>query len=386
MKKEYIVQSTHLKQFTKSIFQKTGVPAQEATDAADVLVWADLHGVNTHGVRNLKEIYITPLEKKQLKCASLFQIDQETPISARVNAGRGLGLSAACQGMQLAIAKARESGAGFVSMHSSHHLGAAGYFSMMAANQNMIGISMTGFFLPQGSDKGVLPTFGLAPMLSTNPLSIAFPTGNKPTFLLDMATSKVPYNRVQMMMQEGQSIPLGWGLDQKGQPTTDPAAVHYLLPLGGSREQGGHKGYGLALMVQVLCAVLSGGWSNDEQTQTSGTSPSPTSHFFHSGQNDNTSADKKNWRQKDDAHFFGAIRIDTFRPLEKFKESMDAMIQAIQSSPPSPEQERVYFPGEIEAETQKRRLAEGIPLSKQVVDDLLFLSSKYAIPLILQKV
>jgi LDH2 family malate/lactate/ureidoglycolate dehydrogenase len=179
-----------------------------------------------------------------------------------------------------------------------------------------------------------------------------------------MATSVVPYNRIEMMKELGQNIPLGWGLDAQGQPTTDPAAVRALLPLGGSREQSSHKGYGLALLVEVLCAVLSGAWSQ------TGAEPDPANPY----------------QQQHDAHFFGAIRVDQFRPVHEFKKDMDALIQTIHAAPRAPGQERIYVPGEIEHETAQKRLRDGIPLPPNVVTSLQALSGQYDLPLALSAI
>jgi LDH2 family malate/lactate/ureidoglycolate dehydrogenase len=246
-------------------------------------------------------------------------------------------------------------------MHNSHHIGAAGYYPMMAVAHDMIGLSMTGYLFAEGSEIGVLPTFGSQPLLSTNPLSFSFPTAEEPPFLLDMATSIAPYNRIEMMMQAGESIPFGWGLDGQGRPTTDPAALRHLFPLGGSQEQGGHKGFGLALLVEILSAVLSGGWSK------SSAGPKST--------------DDNQYTQTNDAHFFGAVRIDAFRNIDYFKRDIDALIRKVHTAPAENGHERVYVPGEIEYKTKQKRLQEGIPLPEMVVADLNELAAAFNVPL-----
>jgi L-2-hydroxycarboxylate dehydrogenase (NAD+) len=358
----HIIDSEALRRFSTQVFEQTGVPANQAQDAADVLVWANLHGVDTHGVRNLKKIYVERLEQGKILSNPEYIVEHETAVSARVDGGTGLGMAAGCWAMRLAIDKARQSGICFVTMHHSFHIGAAGYYPMMAIPHDMIGIAMTGNFFPDGAERGFLPTFGIRPMMSTNPLSISFPTNQEPPFLLDMSTSVVPYNRVEMMMENGQTIPLGWGLDDQGRPTTDPAALKLLLPLGGSREQGGHKGFGLALMVEILCAILSGGWSN--------------------GADDSESSANNKYTQSHPAHFFAAFRVDNFRNVDVFKQDMDAMIRAIHDSPAAPGQDQIYVPGEIEHKTREIRLRDGIPLPPNVWEDLFVLSKRYDVPLI----
>jgi LDH2 family malate/lactate/ureidoglycolate dehydrogenase len=234
----------------------------------------------------------------------------------------------------------------------------------MALSQDLIGICMTGRFYARDHNYGVMPTFGSKSMFSTNPLSIAFPTQEEPPWLLDMATSTVPFNRIMMMQDNGEQIPLGWGVDADGQPTTDPAQVRFLFPLGGTREQGGHKGYGLAMMVSVLCNVLAGGW---DQLY-------PDDSLAYDG-----------YRVDGDSHFFAAMRIDLFRPVDEFKRGMDAMIRALHAAPKEPGHDRIYVAGEIEHETELKRLRDGIPLSQVVLTDLQELAAQYDVPLELKE-
>lgn len=361
MTNAFTIQAAALKVFSAKVLERAGVPSDQAVDAADVLVWANLCGIDTHGVRNLKRFYVDPVTSGRIKSQPEMRVEFSTPISARVDGDGGLGLVGGCWAMRYAISKAQQSGICLVTMHNSHHFGAAGYYPMMAVAHDMIGLSMTGYLFAEGSEIGVLPTFGSQPLLSTNPLSFSFPTAEEPPFLLDMATSIAPYNRIEMMTEAGESIPLGWGLDGQGHPTTDPAALRHLFPLGGSREQGGHKGFGLALLVEILCAVLSGGWSE------SSTEPK--------------SPDDNQYTQSSDAHFFGAIRIDAFRDANHFKHDMDALIRKVHAAPTADGHEKVYVPGEIEYETKQKRLQEGIPLPGAVVADLQELSEEFNVSL-----
>uniref|UniRef100_A0A540VKU2 Ldh family oxidoreductase n=2 Tax=Litorilinea aerophila TaxID=1204385 RepID=A0A540VKU2_9CHLR len=357
-----IIQADALRAFVAAVFERAGLAPGPASDAADVLVWANLRGVDTHGVRNLKPLYINLIDQGRIDARARCTVEYETPLTARVDGGGGLGLANACWGMRLAMEKARQSGIGLVAMRHSHHFGAAGYYPWMALQQDLIGIGLTGRFAARGAEIGVVPTFAAVPMFSTNPISIAFPTAEEPPFLLDMATSITPYNRVKMYQELGRILPLGWGMDDQGQPATDPAVVRRLYPLGGSREMGGHKGYGLAMVVEVLCAGLSGEWcdGHDEDDRCF-----------------------EGYAQTHDAHFFGAIRVDLFRPLEEFKRSMDAMIRALHAAPKEPGQERIYVAGEIEHETEQERRRKGIPLPANVVADLQELSRRFDVPLAL---
>lgn len=356
-----LISASALRSFASQVFLRLDVPAVQAETAADVLVWSDLHGVDTHGMRNLKSMYVDPLQGGVIDPRPEFVIEHVTPISSRLNGGGGLGLVAADWAMRHVIDQARHSGACFATMHHSYHLGAAGRHALMAVEHDMIGLCMSGFFHADGAKWGLLPTFGLRPMMSTNPLSISFPTNKEHPFLLDMATSIVPYNRILMMIESGQPIPAGWGLDERGQPTTDPSFVRGLLPLGGTREQGGHKGFGLALMVQVLCGVLSGGWAADASTETV--------------------VSKGKYGQSHDAHFFGAIRIDAFRDAVQFKKDLDGLIGSVHASPPMPGKEQIFVPGEIEHRTKKGRLQDGVPVPASVWAQLRTMANTYDVPL-----
>ena len=361
MTKTRVIAAPVLEKFSVDVFEKAGIPKDEARRAADVLAWANLHGVDSHGIRNLKPMYIDPLAAGKIKKEAEFKATYETPNSAVVDGDSGLGLVAADWAMRLAIEKAEQSGLCFISMRNSHHFGAAGYYSMQAAQRDMVGISMSGYFFAEGSDYGVLPTFGIEPMLSTNPMSVAFPAETNPPFLLDMATSIVPFNRVMLMKESNQAIPAGWGLDSNGRPTQDPSELRQLFPLGGSRELGGHKGFGLGLMVEIFCAMLSGGW-----TDTSYASKA---------------VEFNRYKQHNDAHFFGAIRLDLFRPANDFKKAMDSFVEAIHEAPTAPGHDQIYYPGEIEHLTRKEREITGIPIGEAVWSDLKSLAKRYAVPL-----
>lgn len=366
MSQQHQIHAEPLREFATNILQQVGLPKNHADDAAEVMLWASLRGVDTHGIRNLKRYYVNWLLDGTLNPQPEFQIEYETPISARADGDRGIGLAGACWGMRLAIEKAADAGVGFVSMRNSHHLGAAGCFAHMAVEHDMIGMCTTGFLFANGNDTGVLPVFGMRPMLSTNPLAVAFPSQTESPFVLDMATSAVPFNRVELMQERGESIPPGWGFDVDGNPTTDPAAIRQLQPLGGSREQGGHKGYGLAMIVEILSAVLSGGWRPQAEVQQ------PTN---------DESLSAAGYTQEGIAHFFGAVRIDLFRSPAEFRKGMDALICTMNASPPAPEHDRVYVAGQIEHETQQRRRQSGIPIAENILADLRELSETYNVPL-----
>jgi LDH2 family malate/lactate/ureidoglycolate dehydrogenase len=198
------IAAERLRQFTQAVLEQVDVPSDQAADAAKVLVWANLHGVDTHGVRNLRPLYVEGIRNGRINPHADFRIQQETTVTARIDGDKGLGLAAGPWAMRLAIRKAKEHGVGICVVNNSHHYGAAGYHAMLAVPEEMIGISLTGMLFPKGSPIGVLPTFGKLPMLSTNPIAVAVPSGVEAPFLLDMATSITPYNRVMLYREVGQ--------------------------------------------------------------------------------------------------------------------------------------------------------------------------------------
>ena len=348
------IHAESFKTFATEVLRTVGVPDDQAVDTVIPLVWASLGGVDTHGIRNFKSYYVDTVVDERIKSHPQFEIEFETTMSARANGDNGLGLAAGCWGMRLAIEKATSTGIGLVSVRNSNHLGALGYFSKLAVEHDMIGLCMSGHLYAGGTDRGMPPVFSLQPMFGTNPLSVAIPCGDEPTYVLDMATAVVPVNRVVKAKEDGEPIPLGWCLDANGKPTTDPAAAKIYLPLGSTRELGAHKGFGLAMIVEVLTALFSGGWSD-----TTG----------------------EGFAQDRIAHFFGAIRIDLFRDPGEFKIAMDAMLRSLGGAPPASGQDRIYMPGEIEHETAEQRRRTGIPLTDQELNDLRELSSTYCVPL-----
>jgi L-2-hydroxycarboxylate dehydrogenase (NAD+) len=333
-----------LRAFLLIVLQRWGTPPSVAELTADLMVRTDLRGVDSHGVGMLPTYlkwyragYIVPgAEPKVVR-------DQGT--TAVVDGQQAFGHAVATLAMSLAIAKARTHGVGFVTCHNSNHYGAAANYSMMALPHDMIGISLT-----NGSWPAVVPTFGRQSMLSTNPISVAAPAGSEYPFVLDMATSTVAIGKLSVAARWAKPIPEGWALDAAGRPTTDALAAYetrLLTPLGGSREQGGHKGYGLGLMVDILCGVLAGAsWA----ARTRHAEEPPT--------------------RADIGHFFGAIDIGRFRLLRDFKADMDGLLRALKDSPKAEGHERIYVAGEPEWECEQRRRRDGIPLAPGLVEQL----------------
>jgi LDH2 family malate/lactate/ureidoglycolate dehydrogenase len=349
------ISADSLRRFVERVFVQIGYSHDEAINAADVLMWASLRGVDTHGVRNLKPYYVDRTLEGLLQPGAEIRVESETPQTACLDGGFGLGLACACRAMRLAVDKAQNSGVGIACVRNTHHLGPAGYFAHLAVEHGMLGACMTGHFFGKGHSIGSAPPGCVLPMLSTNPLSFAAPCGRHPPFVLDMSTSVTTINRVEMRGQEGQSIPAGWACDASGNPTTDPNAARIMLPLGGTPELGGYKGAGLAMMVSILSGVLSGAWARVEPA-LSGATP--------------TASQPVQYDQPTMGHFFAAVRIDAFQPLDRFCTAMDAMADALHAAPTNDSTNTVHYPGEIEFATAAERATDGIPIDDRLFDEL----------------
>ena len=368
------ISAKELRSFSQQIFEAAGVNSIDAEYATDVLIWASLRGVDTHGIRNLKRYYIDTAggvgRRDGVICfGAELTTDYESPTTAALNANYGLGLSVSVRAMNLAIEKANETGVGIVSVRNSTHFGPAGYFAHMAAQQDMLGFASTGYLFANGQPKSVVPFGGLLPMLSTNPLAMACPGANGPDFVLDMATSVVPVNRVEMLEELGKAIPAGWSLDENHQTTDNPDKVQKMEPLGGATTYGGHKGFGLAVAGWILTGLISGAWRTNPHSDRVLGDNSETKHGF---------------AQEGIAHSFAAVRLDQFGDPAFIKQGLDAMTQTFNDSPAAPGFDRVIIPGQLEAETEVERHENGIPLSPSTAADLRSLSEEFGIPLKIQ--
>ncbi len=346
------VQANALCAFCVRVFEKLDVPTPEAEITADVLVAANLRGIDSHGVARLRR-YVKGLQDGVMLARPQEKIVGETATTALIDAGAGLGQPVSYRAMNLAIEKALDYGSGFTTVRNSNHYGIAGYYAMMALEHDMIGISMTNAAVL------VVPTFGRDAMLGTNPIAVAAPAGHERPFVLDMATSTVPRGKLEVYNRQEKPLPLGWATDETGTPTADAARVldnftarrgGGLLPLGGAGELfSGYKGYGMALLVDILCGVLPGaGYANNIYLKTPEGKPLPA----------------------DVGHFFGAISVEAFRPLDEFKATMDDIIRRMKATPKAKDAERIYIHGEKEYEETERRAQGGIPLGAKVEADL----------------
>lgn len=345
-----------LKKFTYAVFQKMGCSNTDAQMATEVLLSADLRGIDSHGIARLSG-YVRLWEAKRINTTPNLKIVHQTPSTAVVDADAALGLVSAPFAMKIAIEKAKQVGTGWVAVENSNHYGIAGYHAMMALKHDMIGISMT------NASPLVAPTFSIERLLGTNPISVAIPAGKEAPFVLDMATTTAANGKLEILQRKNMEAPLGWVQDKNGVTTTNANAAKEggaLLPLGGDREHGSHKGYGLGAVVDIFSAVLSGA--------NYGPWVPPFVAFL---------KPTENQVGKGLGHFFGALRIDAFRPIEEFKLHMDNWIQTLKKAKVSAGNDRVIIPGEPEAEIHKERLANGIPLLEPVVNDLKQLALKF---------
>jgi L-2-hydroxycarboxylate dehydrogenase (NAD+) len=345
-----------LLQFTEAIFHKLGSTPEDAALAAKVLLSADLRGVDSHGVARLSG-YVRLWEVKRVNATPNVHILHQTPSTATVDGDAGLGLVVAPKAMQIAIDKAKQVGTGWVSVQNSNHFGIAGFHAMMALEEDMIGICMT------NASPLVSPTFSVERLLGTNPICVAIPAGKQPAFVADMATTTAANGKLEILQRKNMEAPLGWIQDANGQPTTDAHALKNggaLLPLGGSREQGSHKGYALGAIVDIFSAVLSGANYGPWVPPFPAYVPMPT-----------------NMPGKGIGHFFGAMRVDAFRPANEFKQHMDQWIERFRQSKTIEGQEKVLIPGDPERLMEEERLQQGIPLLQPVVEDLKSLAQRF---------
>jgi L-2-hydroxycarboxylate dehydrogenase (NAD+) len=348
-----------LREFSTRVFLHFGVPRTDAAQAADVLASADLRGIDSHGVARLTS-YFDLLSEGLINPAAKIKILRSTPSTATIDGDNGLGLVVGPQANEIAMGMAEKVGSGWVSICNSNHYGIAGYYVLKALQRDMIGMAMT------NSTKLVTPLWGAERMLGTNPIAIAFPTKEEPPIVVDMATCAAAYGKIEMARRRGESIPQGWGINKEGRDTTNPddiVAGGCLLPLGSDRERGGHKGYGLSIMVDVLSAVLSGAnWG-------------PFTPPFALRQEV-----PKRSVGKGIGHFFGALRIDGFIDGHEFKRQMDDFIRTFRATKPAPGTDGPLIPGDPERDAEKLRSKQGVPLILPVVEELRVISKKTGIP------
>ncbi|AFD07905.1 Ldh family oxidoreductase [Solitalea canadensis] len=344
-----------LRTFTIDIFLKMGVPLHDAELAADVLIKADLRGIDSHGVARLSG-YVRLWQKGRINPTPNIRIVHETPSTATIDGDAGLGLVVAPKAMQIAIEKAEKAGSGWISVKNSNHFGIAAYHAMMAVEKDMIGMSMT------NASPLVAPTFSTERMLGTNPICYAFPTGKYAPVVMDMATSAAANGKLEIAQRKDVEVPHGWIQDKGGNDTTDANGLKKggsLLPLGSDRDHGSHKGFCLGSVVDILSAVLSGA--------SYGPWVPPFVAFLDP---------LDNQPGQGLGHFLGAMRVDGFRPVDEFKQHMDNWVHRFKTAETAPGYDSVIIPGEPETAAENERITAGIPLISLVVEDLRCLATK----------
>ncbi|HEV8113277.1 MAG TPA: Ldh family oxidoreductase [Planctomycetota bacterium] len=346
--------------FSARVFEHFGVPEDDAQLAASVLSSADLRGIESHGVARL-HTYFDMLELGRINPRPKLSIVRESASTATVDGDNGLGLVVGPKANAIAMEKAREAGTGWVSVRNTNHYGIAGWYVLEALKQDLIGWAMT------NSTKLVAPLWGAERMLGTNPIAIAFPGLEEPPIVVDMATCAAAYGKIEIALRAGEQIPEGWAIDKDGRVTREPRGMidgGALLPLGSDREHGGHKGYALAIMVDVLCAVLSGAnWG-------------PFTPPFALQQEMPARSVGKGI-----GHFFGAMRIDAFIDEDEFKRQIDDLVRTFRATKPAPGTSGPILPGDPERAAERVRSREGIPLVLPVVRELQDLARRTGIPL-----
>jgi LDH2 family malate/lactate/ureidoglycolate dehydrogenase len=348
-----------LAKFVNEVFVKIGCSEAHAELATKALLSADLRGIDSHGIARLSG-YLRLWEVGRVNASPEIKIIHETPSTAVVDGDRGLGLVVAQKAMEIAIEKAKNVGTGWVSVQNSNHFGIAGYHAMMALPHDMIGIAMT------NASPLVAPTFSIDKMLGTNPIAVAAPAGNEPAFVADLATTTAANGKLEILQRKGSPTPSGWVQDKLGEPSNDPHILKQggaLLPLGGDRDHGSHKGYALGAVVDLFSALLSGANFAPWVPPFPAYVPMPE-------------------RQpgKGIGHFLGAMRIDAFRSADEFKKNMDDWIGGFRNAKTMQGEERVLIPGDPEREAEAIRIKDGIPLLEVVVNDLNEIGKKLSIP------
>jgi len=352
---EKIVSYQQLIDITTQVFLAIGSSEAHAASAAEVLVAADLRGIDSHGVARLSG-YVRLWEAKRVNAKPVVQLVHETPSTGVIDGDQGLGLVVAPIAMKVAIEKARQVGTGWVSVCNSNHFGIAAYHAMMALEEDMIGMVMT------NASALVAPTYAKERMLGTNPICVAIPAGLEPAFVADMATTTAANGKLEILQRKGLDTPMGWIQDKDGLQITDAHALKTggaLLPLGSDRDHGSHKGYALGAIVDIFSAVLSGANYGPWVPPFPAYVPMP-----------------ENQPGKGIGHFLGAMRIDAFRKKEDFKKDMDQWIQRFRQAEPIDIHQKVLIPGDPEREMELMRRKDGVPLLSLVWEDIQAVAEK----------
>lgn len=355
-----LISYERLRQFCRSVFAALGCNGEDADQASEALLAADARGIESHGIARLSG-YVRLFDVKRVNPRPHIHVVHETPSTAVVDGDRGMGLVVAPYAMRLAIRKAELVGSGWVSVKNSNHFGIAGYHAMMALSHDMIGYAMT------NASALVVPTYASEKMLGTNPIAVAFPAGQEPPLVVDMATSVAANGKLEIRQRKGKSIPTGWAQDEQGCPSTDAYILRKkgsLLPLGGDPEHGSHKGFCLSSIVDIHSAVLSGANFGPWVPPFPAYLPVPEGN-----------------PGEGIGHFLGAMRVDGFRSKEAYKKDMDLWIRRFREAHPINSRQKVVIPGDPERENEAKTRKEGIPVDEKVLADIKNLSLRFRIVL-----
>lgn len=348
----------YLKAFCEAVFVKMGCPKADAEITTKVLLAAELHGLGSHGMLRVKDIYAL-WKAGRINVTPNVRIVHETPSTAVVDGDGAIGIVAAYFAMKVAIQKADKAGTGWVATKNSNHFGIAGYYAQMAVEHDMTGIAMT------NANPLVAPTWSTSRLLGTNPIAVAIPTDKQPTFVADFATTPIARGKLDLMGKKGEKAPLGFVQDKDGNPSTDPDILKQggaIVPLGGDYEHGSHKGYCMGALVDIFSAVFSG----------ANFGPFVPPQVAYLPLLEESVGEGL-------GHFFGAMRIDAFRPASEFKAKMDQWIETFRAAKPAVGHDRVLVPGDPEREKEERIMKEGIQLVAAVEQDLAGIASELGV-------
>lgn len=351
------VERTALETFCQQVFQSHQLSKDDAKTTAAVLVAADAIGIPSHGVGRLWR-YVNGLKTKLMLPDAPVEVLIDTPSSVVIHAHGAMGAPVSVKTMEMLINKAKTNGSAFGCVRDSNHFGIAGYYARMALEEDMLGIAMT------NTAALSVPTFGRQVMFGTNPLAFAAPADKEHTFVLDMSTTVVTRGKLELYDRMGKELPIGWAVDRTGKAAKNPRPVlddmlHRIgggiLPLGGlGKEFGGHKGYGLAVMIDILCAVLCGAPFGADVYDTEVSSARVS-------------------------HFFGAIKISCFRDPQEFRQDMDRMLKSLRECPPAEGEEQVYFAGQQEFALDQESRQLGVPLLRKTYDEICKIGKEFGV-------
>ena len=345
-----VIDANILKNFMQDVYISLGVPKEDAKIIADVLITSDLRGIESHGIQRCK-MYYDRIKQGIYEINTKIDVIKDGPTTALWDGNCGMGHVIAYKAMKAAIGKAKKYGLGAVAVRNSTHFGIAGYYSLMAIKEGMIGFTVT------NARPSIPPTFGVEPMLGTNPLTVGAPTDEDFPFLIDCATSIIQRGKVEVYSRINKPLPENTVINDKGEIMTDPNKVleemlhrrAALLPLGGKGEDtAGYKGYGYATVVELLSAALQNGIYL----------------------RDTLGVEENGKKRLKVGHFFLAINIDNFAGLDSFKKTAGNIMRGLRSAKKDPKAERIYSAGEKEYLAEIERKKTGIPLNKSLQNDI----------------